>query len=273
MPDNFPQDNPAEHRADAPYTDSGVYIGRRRRRNRSQASRLFFATALIIVGTLLFLGNLGLWPVRDVWDYWPIILIAIGIGRLFGGRCASSRVFGILLIFFGALFLTVTLGILHINARDNSWPVSLLLIAFGFIALMRVLESGRVAKPALGFPTDVATSSENAVRDRAVFAEIKRKVETPNFQGGDILSVFGNVDLNLRRAQISPVDKSATIEANAVFGGVKIRVPETWRVSIQGTAVLGGYTDKTTPPTTPESETPVLIITGYAVFGAIEIVD
>lgn len=273
MPDNFPKENPAERGDNAQHCDSGVFIGRRRRRNRSTAPRLFFAIALIIVGTLLFLGNLGLWPVRDVWDYWPIALILVGIAKLIGGRYASGRVLGILLIVFGTLFLTVTLGILHINARDDSWPLSLLLIAFGVLALIRVLESNRATKPALGFPREVVTSSENLVHDRAVFAEIKRKIETANFQGGDVLSVFGNVDLNLRRAQISPIEKSATIEANAVFGGIKIRVPDTWRVSIQGAAVLGGYTDKTTPPTTPEADTPVLMITGYAVFGAIEIVD
>ena len=274
MADNFPTENPAERNDDAQYGDAGVFTGRRRRRrNRSTASRLFFATSFIIVGTLLFLGNLGLWPVRDVWDYWPVIFIAIGIGRLVGGCRASSRVFGILLILFGGLFLTVTLGVFHINAHDDSWPLSLFLIAFGVFALMRVLESGQTAKPAVGFMGRVHTSSDNVVHDRAVFAEIKRKIETANFQGGDVLSVFGNVDLNLRRAQISPIEKSATIEANAVFGGVKIRVPDTWRVNIQGSAVLGGYTDKTTPPTTPEADTPVLTVTGYRVFGAVEIVD
>jgi predicted membrane protein len=266
MEDNFQKD-------DEGYGDSSVFIGRRRRRNRSHASRLFFATALIILGTLLFLGNLGLWPVHDVWQYWPIILIAVGIARLLGGRRPSSRVLGILLIFFGALFLTLTLGIFHIAAQDNSWPLSLLLIAFGFIALMRVLESGRSHKPALGFPTEFRAPSEHVVHDHAVFAEIKRKMETPDFQGGDILSVFGNIDLDLRRAQIAPLQKSATIEANAVFGGVMIRVPGTWRVNIQGTPVLGGYTDKTTPRTTPEADTPVLFITGNVVFGSIEIVD
>lgn len=271
MRDDFPKENPGERGDETRYGGAGVFVGRRRR-TCSPALRLLFAITLIAAGTLLFLGNLGFWPARDLWDYWPILLIAFGVARLIGGRSPSGTVFGILLIAFGTLFLTLNLGIIHINRHDDSWPLSLLLIAFGVVALMRVLESEKTGRPVLGFPAP-PVSTNNFPRAWAIFAEVKRKIETANFEGGELLSVFGNVDLNLRRAQISSVDKSVTIEANAVFGGVKIRVPDNWRVQLQGTAVLGSYSDKTTPPPAADSTTPVLTITGFAVFGAVEIED
>lgn len=257
-----------EHIADEA---SGGGAGRRRRR-QALGSRLLFAVFLIAAGTLLFLGNIGILPIRNIWDYWPLVFVAIGIGKLFNSRTVGGRALSVLLIVFGALFLLLTLGIFQINAHDDSWPLSLLLIAFGVAALIKVLDSGGAKRPALGFHSQaVRSSSDNLLKDAAIFAEIRRKIETSDFQGGAANSIFGSVVLNLRRAQISSADKTATIDANAVFGSVKIRVPDNWRIDIQGAAVLGAYADKTIPPTAPDSETRTLIITGYAVFGSVEI--
>ncbi|MGA8028638.1 MAG: DUF5668 domain-containing protein [Bryobacteraceae bacterium] len=240
-----------------------------RRRNRSASSRLFFAIFLIGAGTLLFLGNLGLIPVRDIWDYWPLALIAAGLGRL-----TSNRYVAVLLIAFGTVALLITLGILHLNPHDDSWPISLLLIAFGAAGLMKVLAPEQTARRSLGFPSrPIQSSSDSLLKDTAIFGEVKRKIDTADFQGGVVSSVFGSVELNLRRAQISSPDRTATLEANAVFGAIKIRVPEGWRIDIAGAAVLGNFVDKTIPPIAAGSDTPTLIITGYAVFGAVEIVD
>lgn len=241
---------------------------------RRTASRLFFAIFLITVGTLLFLGNVGILPVHDVWDYWPLVFVAIGFAKLLNCRntSAAARIVPILLIVFGSLFLLVSLGIFHINAHDDSWPISMLLIAFGIVALGKVLDPNASKRPAVGFSKNVwRSSSDSLLKDSAIFGELKRKIDTANFEGGAVHSVFGNVDLNLRRAQISPVDKFVTVDANAVFGSVKIRVPENWRIDIKGVAVLGSYTDKTMPPATPDWQTPVLTITGYSVFGSVEI--
>jgi hypothetical protein len=62
----------------------------------------------------------------------------------------------------------------------------------------------------------------------------------------------------------------AVIEANAAFGAIELRVPETWRVSMQGNAVFGAYEDKTIPPRPePGAETPTLVIKGGTAFGAV----
>jgi len=244
--------------------------GARRKRTRARSSRLFFAIFLIAAGTLLFLGNIGLLPIHDVWDYWPLGLIALGIGRLFTCANASARIWSVLMIVFGVFFLLLNFGVFHV--QDGSWWLSLLLIALGVSALMKVLDPDAARKRPVGFPDGRwSTSSDNLLKDTAIFAEIKRKIDSPNFQGGAANAVFGSVVLNLRRAQISPADHNASVEANAVFGSVKIRVPENWRVDIQGAAVLGAYSDKTLPPTTPDLETPTLIVSGYSVFGSVEI--
>lgn len=244
---------------------------RQRKRGRPcTGAGLFFALFLILVGVLLFLDNIGLIPVRNIWDYWPLFIVAAGISRLTSSRDAAGRLFGSFLISIGILVLLVTLHILRIHTRDESWPLALLLIAFGVVLLVKVLQPGAITRQAFGLPTPVAADTSNVLNDVAVLAGIKRKLEAGNFRGGVITSVFGSVEIDLRRSQITVPERTATLEIKAVFAGVKIRVPETWKVNIIGASVFGAYEDKTIPPNTGPSS-PTLVITGQSIFASVEI--
>jgi hypothetical protein len=85
-------------------------------------------------------------------------------------------------------------------------------------------------------------------------------------------AVFGGLELDLSGAAITTPDRRAVLEANAVFGGIEIRIPRTWRVERESAAVFGGFDDKTVPPRPePGFEPPTLVIRGSAVFGGIEV--
>lgn len=244
-------------------------ILQRRRRCASPASRLFFAIFLILVGVLLFLDNVGILRVRNLWNYWPLILVAAGIGRLMNSRDTGARLIGLFLVLLGSVILLVTLGILHIHTRDGSWPVALLLIAFGVSLLVKVLEPG-AGRRSFGLPAPASAESTNVLNDMALLGGIKRKLETANFQGGAIVSILGGVEIDLRRSQISAPERTAALDIRAILAGTKIRVPETWRVNVLGASILGSYEDKTIPPNTGP-HAPTLVITGYSVFASIEI--
>jgi predicted membrane protein len=242
---------------------------RRRRRHASTGSRIFFAVFLIVVGVLLFLDNIGVLRVRNLWDYWPLILVAAGMGRLMNCRNTSGRFIGFFLTIIGIVTLLVTLGILHLHTRNGSWPLALVLIAFGVALLIKVLEPGG-SRRSFGLPAPATEDTNNVLNDFAVLGGIKRKLETGNFQGGTIVSVLGGVEIDLRRSQISTPERTATLDIKAVFAGTKIRVPETWKVNVIGASILGSYEDKTIPPNTgPHS--PTLVITGYSLFASVEI--
>jgi predicted membrane protein len=253
-----------------PGWNDAPFRGRCRRR-RSPASRLFFAVFLIVAGILLFLSNIGLLPVRDVWEFWPVILIAAGIGRLLNAREAVSQIVSILLIVFGSLSLLWSLGVFHLHTENGTLPLSLLFIAFGVAALIKILGGDRSAKASFGFRPQPFVTRQNQLRDCAILGAVKRRIETENYEGGALLSLFGGVELDLRRARISNPDNSAALEVNAIFGAVKLRVPETWRINVVGAAVLGAYDDKTIAPNLAVTDAPTLFIEGYSVFGAVEI--
>jgi hypothetical protein len=242
---------------------------------RAAASRVFFSVFLIAIGVLLFLGNLGLLPIHSIWQFWPATVIVPGVWLLTNRTCASSTIWGVFLVGFGTLFLLTTLGLLRVRTNDASWPLSLLFMAAGTAALIRVTHpgDGRV------FPMNFAQAfqsrrpaSQDNVTDFAILGALKRKSEAESFQGGDLMAIFGNIDYDLRRAIIPTGSEFAVLNVMAVFGAIKIRVPETWRVNVTGAGILGNFEDKTVPANAG-LQAPTLVITGYSVFGTVEVED
>lgn len=245
---------------------------RRPYRYAAPMPRLLFAILLIAAGSLMFLSNLGLFPSFNVWSFWPLIFVLGGVGKLSTDTTSSGRAFGILLIVFGSLFTLISTGVFHIRAHDDSWIFSLLLIAFGSMALVKVLETRDYGRRHVGF-TQQGIASGSVLREQVIFGSLKRKVESSDFQGGKLESIFGSIDLNLRRAQISSPDGSATVEVSATFGSIELRVPETWRVVVHATGIFGSIEDKTIANKAPGFDGPTLFVTGAAVFGSVEIKD
>jgi hypothetical protein len=95
-------------------------------------------------------------------------------------------------------------------------------------------------------------------------------LDTKEFEGGEIRVFFGEVKVDLSRSGIASPQQPVTIDATATFGAIKIRVPDTWRININGIGVLGVYEDKTTPPS-QIAGAPLVNITGFSMFGSVEI--
>jgi hypothetical protein len=62
------------------------------------------------------------------------------------------------------------------------------------------------------------------------------------------------------------------LDINGVFGGIELRVPETWNVAIRLDAVFAGTDDRTShAPSGDNVKRPTLVLTGAAVFGGITV--
>jgi len=241
-------------------TMAGVIVNRRHHKGGS----LVFGSILTLVGVALLLDNLGYLEFRDIWRFWPLILIAMGAGRILASRRPSGWIWGGLFMLAGALFLGKNLGYLnfHIDARVIG---PLLLIGFGLMMLVRALERSHY-KDGEACATNV---SERTLHEYAVFTGTKRRVSS-QFEGGDLFAMFGGIDIDMRDAVMEA--STANLDIQAMFGGVELRVPESWIVDLRGLALFGGYDDKTVPPRIEEGKIPPrLIITGHAVFGGISI--
>jgi predicted membrane protein len=223
---------------------------------------------VLLLGILFLLENLGYFYVGNIWQFWPVILIAMGIARILDSRSLNSVLWGATVGGVGLFLLANSLGYLPWNLWHMLWPV--LLIGWGIIMLSRGFgRHGPWVRPH-SFVDDASTIAENTLQEVVVFGGIHRKVEAQDFQGGEARAVFGGIEIDLRGA--STTKEVLDIEADAVFGGVELIVPDTWEVIIRGAGVLGGYEDKTHPAPVPEgNKRTQLVIRGEAIFGGVTV--
>jgi len=218
---------------------------------------------------LLLLNNMHIIRVRDVWDFWPVILVVFGVARICESRAQSSlhKIWGGVLVGAGLLLLLDNLNLFTLEA-NFVWP--LVMIGFGFVMLMKAKYRQRarvfsgVAGPAASAESFADTSHSSSLA--AVFSGGKRRITTPDFRGIDVLALFGGFEVDLRGSRIE-IDQ-ALIDVNAMFGGVKIMVPDNWTVNVKGFGLFGAFEDKTIPPRVePNVKPQVLEVTGVSIFG------
>ena len=246
---------------------------------------LIWGFIIVGVGVALLLDHMGVLAFGEVYRFWPLVLVVFGLMNI---TTQSGRGFGILLIAAGILLQLNKLGLIRLSFADV-WPLAI--IAIGVLLIWGSLETRGViriknrlrskinvdwTKPgaAEAFRQRIieeSSDSDTSMTAVAVFGGCERQYSGQHFQAGKVTSIFGGVELDFRDAEI---DDEAVLEISCVFGGVEIRVPETWQVHSRSLPMFGGFEDKTrqtkgADPTAAKRKT--LIITGVIVFGGVEI--
>jgi predicted membrane protein len=229
--------------------------------------RLLVGTIILFLGIVFLLQNLGILYVERLWQFWPVILIAMGIARFVDGRDWHRKAWGATVAAGGAIFLANSLGYLPWRVWGLLWPAWL--IFWGIVIIVRGFGR-RTLWTASSFVHDVSTSSDDTLHALAIFGGINRRVQSNDFQGGEAVAIFGGIELDLRGA--ATTRDEIDLEANAIFGGIELIVPDTWDVTVRGAGILGGYEDKTHRVPNPEGvKRPRLTIRGGAIFGGVTV--
>lgn len=238
------------------------------------SSRLFSAKAiagyaLIAVGILFMLENLGIIGGYSLWEFWPVVLIAVGVGHAFRPGQQGQRVWGLVEIAFGLFFLLRTLGVFWISI----WKVvpAILVVGGAYLIWQAVRSAGRAAALAPGGPGGAVGAGEpvHYLNEFALFGGGNRTVRSLDFRGGDVSVIFGGFEIDLR--DVTMAADSATVDVFALFGGVVLRVPETWNVVLNATAILGSSEYKPRPVVAPDRPSKALMVTGVVICGGIEV--
>lgn len=225
-----------------------------------QTRRIGFGVALILVGALFLLENMGLIPfeLRHYLFRWQGILIIIGSIILISD---PRRPAGWVLISVGAFFLVPEIFNLHWFRFRTYWP--LLLIIFGFVYIIRQ----RAHETPIGEKPD---GSADFLDDTNIFGGGDVKVTSSNFKGGKVTAIFGGSNYYFDGAGLS--EGNNVIDLFYMFGGGTFYVPSDWSVKSDVTSVFGGFSDKRR--TNIEGQTDpakVLHIKGFVLFGGGEI--
>lgn len=237
--------------------------------------RLILGMAIMATGVLFTLDNLGLIDAERYLRFWPVIFVLIGLVKL----SQSLWSFGAYLwILAGTILLLDSLGIV---SASKLFPLFLVALGAYLVVQAATPRRVRIARARrrlselrglrnLGPDWDekepASTSSEDGVNASAVLGAARRNCVSRNFRGGDLTAVMGGCEVDLRGAAISSGE--AVIDVFAFWGGVEIKVPPDWQVVSRGSALLGGFVDKTS---SIEGATQRLVVTGLAIMGGVEI--
>jgi hypothetical protein len=121
------------------------------------------------------------------------------------------------------------------------------------------------ASAAAGSCASVDDTFEHSI----AFMAFKRRITTQHFRYAKLSAVFGGFHLDFTMADME--GSQAVIHIEAVFGGGEIRVPPSWRVSIDAHAFGGAFMDETYARPDATAPAKVLIIRGSTVFGGVVI--
>jgi len=222
-------------------------------------SQLVFGLIIITIGVLFTLSNFGMLEARYILRYWPVLLIVWGLTKLYASR-GGGKFFGLMLAVFGSLLLLDRLDYIEFG-WNYFWPF--LLIAWGGSMLWNTMRHPSSVPSVPGATED----NDSTISHFAMMGGVKRLNNSQDFRGGDLSAIMGGVELDLRQASIKSGD--AVIDVFTFWGGIEIKVPQDWSVSVHASPIMGGIEDKTQSPKADSSKR--LVIKGTAIMGGVEI--
>ncbi len=206
------------------------------------SGRLIIGLAVLIVGVILLLNNLGVGieiEVREIIRLWPVIPLILGLNWLFlsfGSTegSAGKKVFfswgqfftALVAIAIGVIFLGRNLGLFEVDTSlffNLLWPAILILIG---ISLLRGKTHGSGKGGRFTFMGG---------------AEVGGK-EPWNLEDGSYFAFMGGIEMDLMNADVP--EGETVLDLTAIMGGIEVKIPKELAVIYEGSAVLGGVTFK-----------------------------
>ncbi|MEE8586894.1 MAG: protein kinase [Acidobacteriota bacterium] len=161
---------------------------------------------------------------------------------------------GIILIILGALFFIQSM--LTFDLEGLTGP--LILFILGGLLIWKALQQSR---------REEESNPRDTVQAFAVLSGVNRSCSSDDFQGGDLTAILGGCEIDLRSARIAR--GQAALNVFAFWGGISIKVPESWSVCLEGLPILAGMEDKTRPPQSSTGQT--LVIKGTVIMGGFDV--
>ncbi len=231
--------------------------------SKEQSKNFTLGILLIAFGGIFLAKNLGFLP-NEVFYHvfrWYSWLIVIGAIILVKHPGKSS---GYILLALGSFFLLRDLEIFPYVEIRLLWPLFLIGAGVYYLIQQQTKNLPKGDKP---------DGSMDFIDDTNLFSGGDVVIESDNFRGGRVSSMFGGGNYNLTKAKLSP-DGTNVLDVFAMFGGSNFIVPPDWNVRIEVTALFGGFSDKRmvnnkdSEEGKPKKE---LFIKGFVMFGGGEV--
>ncbi|MCI0347529.1 MAG: hypothetical protein L0221_19165 [Chloroflexi bacterium] len=139
-----------------------------------------------------------------------------------------------------------------------------------FIALVGGITSAVAAAVARNRMFSRGEPADDELDLVAIYDSLDFQSHAPTLRRARVTTWYGGGTVDLRGATLDPA--GATLTIRALFGGLRLIVPQAWRLEQKTVAVFGGIGDAR-PTASVGPEGPALTIDGFAVFGGVAIVS
>jgi hypothetical protein len=219
--------------------------------------RLIIGMGVVFFGVALLFKNIDPEIGRDIWRWWPALLILAGLRVMFQPSENRQYLTGGIVGLLGLLLLLNNLDVIELS-WGYIWPVVIVLI--GLTIIFHSMNRRRAL-------------AGDFVNLSIILGGGEYRYDSPGFQGGKVTTIMGGGVVDLRDAR--PAADEIVIDAMIIMGGLEIRVPIGWQVFLEGTPILGGMDNKTISRDRETggsgAEGKRLIVRGFAIMGGIEV--
>ena len=244
-------------------------------------TRIVIGLLIIAAGILLLMKSLGFGTDYNVGDFWPVILIVIGLGKILQPKEYRQLYWGLVITAIGTLFLLNNLGYIRFWFKDL-WPILIILLG---IEILRCgvfkhkinltccfHDKGKhhfKSWQGISNANNVDVDVDNDYADISVtLGGGEYQFTNKQLKGGSVSATMGECELDFRHADMEK--EEMVLDVSAIMGEVEIRVPSHWEVVMKGTPVLGSVEDKTAKPGNASKK---LIIKGSAIMGSVKVTN
>lgn len=217
---------------------------------------------LVAWGGLLLLRQTGyLSPALQAFDFWPLILIGVGISIAVRRFHFGSMLVGLAVAALGAGLLAQRLG--WVVGIAHLWPLLLIAAGLGVI----VNGFGRRHHHLARLPDEKVSADE--LQRSVSMGGLAVAVDSQQFKGGALSVTMGEIKADLRRAAIA--GEEATLEVSVTMGGIELYVPPHWQVVSDVSPFMGTVEDKTDPRPDAAGVQRRLVLRGSITMGAVTV--
>jgi predicted membrane protein len=238
--------------------------------NRSSGisgARIFVGIVLIVLGGLFLLDNLDIiyFDIPRIIFSFPMVLIVLGIIIMINSR---KKIFGALLFAFGALLLLPRIfPWIHLS---GSIIFPIIIILLGILIIARRRDHNISSRYNVFHGSKGDNLNADRIDEISIFGGGEKIINSDNFQGGNVTSIFGGSEIDLTNCKLAPGEN--VIDVIAIFGGNTFIVPKDWNIRTDVFPMFGGFSNKIfRDPNLVVDKDKVLLIKGIVLFGGGEI--
>lgn len=223
----------------------------------NKIGNLLWGLVFVVVGIIFCLNALEITNINIFFDgWWTLFIIVPCFIGLFKDEDKYGNLIGLII---GICLLLGCIDIIEITLILKLMvPTILVMIGLSFI--FKDTLNKKIKK-------EIKKLNKTETKEYcACFSGQTIDFSNEEFTGCSISAVFGGVKCDLKKAIIK---NDVVINANSIFGGITIYVPEDVNVKISSTCIFGGVSDERKNKTNDAQYT--IYINATSMFGGMEI--